>query len=206
MTTAQKQWLHIIIRLCDIYNEMHLEKQWKIRKSIELVISCSRLTATLIHSHKLLQTLINSQQLLLKKLSLTLMQQVSSNLISSRSSTLHYTTLFSSLPNGAFRQVASLQYLSILNRSARRKPTTFGRALTYSFHMSVMSEVLSEDRTQDSEVKGACSDDCATKAPPLVNSCLPDITKMQTKSKARNAFMTALSKNETNENKVWWKH
>ena len=51
------------------------------------------------------------------------------------------------------------------NRSARRKPTTFGKALTYSFHMSVMSEVLSEDRTQDSEVKGACSDDCATEAP-----------------------------------------
>ena len=47
------------------------------------------------------------------------------------------------------------------NRSGRRKPTTFGGALTYSFHMSVMIEVLSEDRTQDSEVKAACSDDCA---------------------------------------------
>ena len=44
-------------------------------------------------------------------------------------------------------------------------PTTSGRALTYSFHMSVMSAILSEDRTQDSEVKGACSDDCATEAP-----------------------------------------
>ena len=36
---------------------------------------------------------------------------------------------------------------------------TFGRALTYSFHMSVMSEVLSEDRTQDSEVKGDCANE-----------------------------------------------
>ena len=46
-----------------------------------------------------------------------------------------------------------------------RKPTTFGRALTYSFHISVMCEVLNEDRNQDSEVKGACSEDCATEAP-----------------------------------------
>ena len=45
---------------------------------------------------------------------------------------------------------------------------TRGRALTYSFHMSVMSEVLSEDRTQDSEVKGDCSDDCTTEAPKSV--------------------------------------
>ena len=46
-----------------------------------------------------------------------------------------------------------------------RKPMTFGRALTYSFHMSVMSEVFREDRTQDLEVKGACSDNCTMGAP-----------------------------------------
>ena len=46
------------------------------------------------------------------------------------------------------------------NRSARRKPTTFGRALAYSFQRALM-----ENRTHDTEVKGARANHCATEAP-----------------------------------------
>ena len=56
------------------------------------------------------------------------------------------------------------------NRSTRRKPTTFGRALTNSSHMSVASPNQWSEPTI-SEVKGACPDDCTTKAP----SCLSGI-------------------------------
>ena len=52
------------------------------------------------------------------------------------------------------------------NQSTRRKPATFVRALTYSFHMSVMSEVLSEDRAQENGLQRwkalVCSDECST--------------------------------------------
>jgi hypothetical protein len=41
------------------------------------------------------------------------------------------------------------------NRSARRKPTTFGRALTDSFDMSVMSESAARIEPTIAEVKGA---------------------------------------------------
>ena len=43
------------------------------------------------------------------------------------------------------------------NRRTRRKPTTFGRALT--------DESIAIIKLAISEVKGACSDDCATEAP-----------------------------------------
>ena len=44
------------------------------------------------------------------------------------------------------------------NRSARRKPTTFGRALTDSFHVRPIARI--EPTTP--AVKGACLNDCAT--------------------------------------------
>jgi hypothetical protein len=42
--------------------------------------------------------------------------------------------------------------------------TTFGRALTDSFHMTVMHESIARIEPTISEVKGSFSDDCATKA------------------------------------------
>jgi hypothetical protein len=42
----------------------------------------------------------------------------------------------------------------------RRNPTTFGRALTDSFHISGMHESVVRIEPTISEVKGACSDDC----------------------------------------------
>jgi hypothetical protein len=50
-----------------------------------------------------------------------------------------------------------------VNRSAQRKPTTFGRALIDSSHESV-----ARIEPANSDVKGTCSDDCATEAPFLV--------------------------------------
>ena len=44
----------------------------------------------------------------------------------------------------------------------RRKLTTFGTALTDSFHISVTHESVARIEPTISEVKGACSDDCAT--------------------------------------------
>ena len=55
------------------------------------------------------------------------------------------------------------------NRSARRKPTTFGRVLTDSFHMSgalassSIENVFIGNRTP--QVKGEPSDHCPTEAP-----------------------------------------
>jgi hypothetical protein len=43
------------------------------------------------------------------------------------------------------------------NPSARRKPTTFGRALTDSVRVGI--------EPTNSEVKGACCDECAPEAP-----------------------------------------
>jgi hypothetical protein len=51
------------------------------------------------------------------------------------------------------------------NRSTRRKPTTFGRALAKSFHMAIISRHQLDLNPTISEVKGARRDDCATKAP-----------------------------------------
>ena len=79
---------------------------------------------------------------------------------------------------GSVRGIISRPTLSTLpvggNRSTtRRKPTTFGRALTDSFHVSVMHESVARIEPTISEVKGACvtiaplalGDDCATEAP-----------------------------------------
>ena len=43
----------------------------------------------------------------------------------------------------------------------QRKPTTFVRTLTDSFHISVMRESVARIELTISEVKAACSDDCA---------------------------------------------
>ena len=57
------------------------------------------------------------------------------------------------------------------NRSARRKPTTFGRVLTNFFHMSGalgssnIEKVLAENRTRNLRDEGRGSDHCATEAP-----------------------------------------
>ena len=54
------------------------------------------------------------------------------------------------------------------NRSARRKPTTFGRVLTDSFHMNGalgLSNIDLRIKPAASEVKGKRSDHCATEAP-----------------------------------------
>ena len=47
------------------------------------------------------------------------------------------------------------------NRSGRGKPTTFDRALTDSFRIS---RSVARIEPTNSEVKGACSDDCNTEA------------------------------------------
>jgi hypothetical protein len=47
---------------------------------------------------------------------------------------------------------------------------TFGRAFTDSFHISVMHESVARIREPTiSEVKGECSDDCATETPQAPN-------------------------------------
>ncbi len=53
------------------------------------------------------------------------------------------------------------------NRSARRKPTTFGRVLTDSFRMSrvALGKFPLRIEPATSEVKGERTDHCATEAP-----------------------------------------
>ena len=59
------------------------------------------------------------------------------------------------------------------NRSVRRKPTTFGRVLTNSFHMSGAldsNNVLAENRTRNFRGERRVPDYCATEAPQLPRS------------------------------------